>query len=46
MIWPPKQDDATCPAEIIELHLFYNLPTFGAVYALISQRLLPLDKDG
>jgi F-type H+-transporting ATPase subunit gamma len=30
--------------EITELHLFYNHPTSGAVYAPISQRLLPLDE--
>ncbi len=30
--------------EVTELHLFYNLPTSGAVYAPVSQRLLPLDK--
>jgi F-type H+-transporting ATPase subunit gamma len=29
--------------EITELHLFYNHPTSGAVYAPVSQRLLPLD---
>ncbi|MBN2560876.1 MAG: F0F1 ATP synthase subunit gamma, partial [Phycisphaerae bacterium] len=29
--------------EITELHLFYNRPTSGAVYAPVSQRLLPLD---
>ena len=28
-----------------ELHLFYNRPTSGAVYAPVSQRLLPLDDD-
>jgi F-type H+-transporting ATPase subunit gamma len=27
-----------------ELHLFYNHPTAGAIYAPIKQRLLPLDK--
>jgi F-type H+-transporting ATPase subunit gamma len=27
-----------------ELHLFYNCPTSGAVYAPASQRLLPLDQ--
>jgi len=31
--------------EINELHLFYNRPTSGAVYAPISQRLLPLDES-
>ena len=28
-----------------ELHLFYNRPTSGAVYAPVSQRLLPLDEN-
>ncbi len=32
-----NQDEAT------ELHLFYNRPTSGAVYAPFGQRLLPLD---
>ena len=31
--------------EVTELHLFYNRPTSGAVYAPISQRLLPLDEN-
>lgn len=30
--------------EITELHLFYNRPASGAVYAPIGQRLLPLDE--
>lgn len=30
--------------EIDELHIFYNRPTSGAVYAPVSQRLLPLDE--
>jgi F-type H+-transporting ATPase subunit gamma len=30
--------------EITELHLFYNRPVQGAVYAPVSQRLLPLDE--
>jgi F-type H+-transporting ATPase subunit gamma len=30
--------------EVTELHLFYNRPTSGAVYATVSQRLLPLDE--
>lgn len=30
--------------EVTELHLFYNRPTAGAVYAPVSQRLLPLDE--
>ncbi len=29
--------------EVTQLHLFYNRPTSGAVYAPVSQRLLPLD---
>ena len=32
--------------EVTELHLFYNRPTSGAVYAPVSQRLLPLDETG
>ena len=31
--------------KIAELHLFYNRPTSGAVYAPVSQRLLPLDEN-
>jgi F-type H+-transporting ATPase subunit gamma len=31
--------------EITELHLFYNRPTSGAVYAPVNQRLLPLDEN-
>ena len=31
--------------EIAELHLFYNRPTSGAIYAPVSQRLLPLDEN-
>ena len=30
--------------EVTELHLFYNRPTSGAVYAPVCQRLLPLDE--
>jgi F-type H+-transporting ATPase subunit gamma len=30
--------------DIAELHLFYNRPAVGAVYAPVSQRLLPLDE--
>ena len=30
--------------EVTELHLFYNRPTSGTVYAPVSQRLLPLDE--
>jgi F-type H+-transporting ATPase subunit gamma len=31
--------------EVTELHLFYNRPQSGAVYAPVSQRLLPLDEN-
>jgi F-type H+-transporting ATPase subunit gamma len=31
--------------EVTELHLFYNRPTPGAVYAPVNQRLLPLDEN-
>ncbi len=31
--------------EVAELHLFYNRPASGAVYAPVSQRLLPLDES-
>ena len=31
--------------KVVELHLFYNRPTSGAVYAPVSQRLLPLDEN-
>ena len=31
--------------DVSELHLFYNRPTSGAVYAPVSQRLLPLDEN-
>ena len=30
--------------EVAELHLFYNRPATGAVYAPVSQQLLPLDE--
>jgi F-type H+-transporting ATPase subunit gamma len=31
--------------EVTELHLFHNRPASGAVYAPVSQRLLPLDEN-
>jgi F-type H+-transporting ATPase subunit gamma len=31
--------------EVTELHLFYNRPTSRAIYAPVSQRLLPLDES-
>jgi F-type H+-transporting ATPase subunit gamma len=30
--------------EVVELHLFYNRPSSGAVYEPVNQRLLPLDE--
>ena len=30
--------------DVTELHLFYNRPTSGSVYAPVSQRMLPLDE--
>lgn len=33
------------PVAVTELHLFYNRPTSGSVYAPVTQRLLPLDED-
>ncbi len=30
--------------EVVELHLFYNHPSSGAVYAPVNQQLLPLDE--
>jgi F-type H+-transporting ATPase subunit gamma len=32
-------------SEVTELHLFYNRPASGAVYAPVDRRLLPLDDD-
>lgn len=32
-------------SEVSELHLFYNRPRAGAIYAPVSQRLLPLDDN-
>jgi F-type H+-transporting ATPase subunit gamma len=31
--------------EITELHLFNNRPTFGGVYASVSQQRLPLEEN-
>ena len=31
-------------SEVVELHLFYNRPSSGAVYEPVNQRLLPLDE--
>ncbi len=35
---------ASNQGEVTELHLFYNRPVSGAIYAPVSQRLLPLDE--
>jgi F-type H+-transporting ATPase subunit gamma len=40
----PSTTLGTDQGEVFELHLFYNRPTSGAVYAPVSQRLLPLDE--
>lgn len=36
---------STNQGEAIELHLFYNRHTAGAIYEPVSQRLLPLDEN-
>ena len=33
------------PFAVAELHLFYNRPTSGSIYAPVRQRLLPLDES-
>ena len=39
------ESEARCTqGELLELHLFYNGPTSGAVYEPVNQRLLPLDE--
>jgi F-type H+-transporting ATPase subunit gamma len=43
--YSPSATLRTGQGEITELHLFYNRPTSGAVYAPVSQRLLPLDEN-
>jgi F-type H+-transporting ATPase subunit gamma len=40
----PSTTLRTDQGEVVELHLFYNRPTSGAVYEPINQRLLPLDE--
>lgn len=40
-----KSETRLSNGEVTELHLFYNRPTSGAVYAPVSQRLLPLDEN-
>jgi F-type H+-transporting ATPase subunit gamma len=41
----PSTKLRTGQGEVTELHLFYNRSTSGAVYAPVSQRLLPLDES-
>ncbi len=38
-----ESETGQATAELTELHLVYNRPVSGAVYAPVSQRLLPLD---
>jgi len=40
-----KYEEQCKQGEVVELYLFYNRPTSGAVYAPVSQRLLPLDEN-
>jgi F-type H+-transporting ATPase subunit gamma len=40
----PSTTFRTGQGDVTELHLFYNRPTSGPVYAPVSQRLLPLDE--
>jgi len=39
-----ESEERRSHGEVIELHLFYNRPASGAVYAPVTQRLLPLDE--
>jgi F-type H+-transporting ATPase subunit gamma len=39
-----KSEAGRSGTNAVELHLFYNRPTSGAVYAPVNQRLLPLDE--
>jgi F-type H+-transporting ATPase subunit gamma len=39
-----ESEAGSTQAEVTELHLFYNRPIPGAMYAPVSQRLLPLDE--
>ena len=41
----PSATPRLSQGEATELHLFYNRPTSGAVYAPVNQRLLPLDEN-
>jgi len=40
----PSATPRTGQGQVVELHLFYNRPTSGAVYEPVNQRLLPLDE--
>jgi F-type H+-transporting ATPase subunit gamma len=39
-----ESEAGSTQGEVAELHLFYNRPISGAMYAPVSQRLLPLDE--
>ncbi len=39
-----ETETRSAAGQIAELHLFYNRPAAGAVYAPVGQRLLPLDE--
>jgi F-type H+-transporting ATPase subunit gamma len=41
----PESETHPHQGEVTELHLFYNRPTSGALYAPVSQQLLPLDEN-
>ncbi|MCC7242632.1 MAG: F0F1 ATP synthase subunit gamma [Acidobacteria bacterium] len=40
-----ESESGRADSEVAELHLFYNRPTSGSLYAPIGQRLLPLDDE-
>ena len=40
-----ESEERRSQGEVVELHLFYNRPTSGPVYAPVTQRLLPLDEQ-
>jgi F-type H+-transporting ATPase subunit gamma len=39
-----ETETRSSPVAVAELHLFYNRPTSGSIYAPVTQRLLPLDE--
>ena len=40
-----ESEERRSQGDVTELHLFYNRPTSGSVYAPVDQRLLPLDEN-